>query len=72
MSFNQYANRNKKRKSDIEQTKVSTYFNKISKNVDTVDNNKEKDTSEKAHTSDAGIATTNKEIIEHTGVWLIS
>ena len=69
MSFNQYTNRTKRRKSDAEQTKISTYFNKTSKNVETVDSNTEKDTSETAPTSDTCTAsdtctgTTDEEIM---------
>ena len=66
MSFNQYTNRTKRRKSDAEQTKISTYFNKTSKNVETVDSNTEKDTSETAPTSDTCTATTDKEIMDIT------
>jgi hypothetical protein len=46
MSFNQHTNRNQKRKSHMEQTKMSRYFNKKSKNAEVVDNHKEKDNSE--------------------------
>ena len=54
----------------MEQTKISTYFNKTSKNVETVDSNMEKDTSETAPTSDTCIAsdtctaTTDEELMD--------
>jgi hypothetical protein len=50
----------------MEQRKMSRYFNKKSKNAEVVDNNKEKDNSKTARTSDTDMAiilttTTDKE-----------
>ena len=59
MSFNQHTNRNQKRKSHMEQTKMSRYFNKKYKNAEVVDNHKEKDNSETLRTSDTDMATTS-------------
>jgi hypothetical protein len=49
----------------MEQSKISTFFNKKSKNVD---NNKEKDTSETAHTSGTDTSTTDEEIMDMTSI----